>query len=78
MGWRSFRKEAFPLKKPLYEIVSRDKWEHPLFLADNLAELSEMSGKSLKTLQRGFNRARERKFETGIYKEVWVDLDTFE
>ena len=51
------------MKKYLYVITTKDEYELPMFVADTIRELSEMTGIKRKTLTHYFTLGRK-----GYYK----------
>lgn len=65
--------EQYMAKKrviPIYMIVTQDKYELPLFVAESLAEMSEMTGIREDTLRKGFSRIRKKR--DSKYRIAWV------
>lgn len=61
--------------KPLYLVVTRDKYELPVAVGDNMEDLSKQLGIAISSVSRGVNRARASGWKKGIYREVWVEMD---
>ena len=62
-------------KRPLYLIVTRDKFELPLAVGDNMDDLASQTGKSISNLAHSFNRSRRSGWKKGACREVWVDME---
>lgn len=62
-------------KRPLYLIVTCDKYELPLAVGDNMADLARQTGRSLSNLSHSFNRSRKSGWTKGSCREVWVDME---
>lgn len=62
-------------KRPLYLIVTLGKYELPLAVGDNMADLARQTGRSLSNLAHSFNRSRKSGWTKGSCREVWVDME---
>lgn len=62
-------------KRLLYLIVTRDKYELPLAVGDNMADLARQTGRSLSNLSHSFSRSRRSGWKKGACREVWVDME---
>ena len=62
------------MKKPLYMIVTRSRFELPVAVGDSLADLAQQTGMRQDSLIRMFNRCRRNGWR-GTCKEVFVDFD---
>ena len=62
-------------KIPLYLIVTLDKYELPLAVGDNMADLARLTGRSPSNLAHSFNRSRRSGWKKESCREVWVDLE---
>ena len=62
------------MKRPLYMIVTRGKFEIPIAVGDNMADLAKQTGMKPESLYKLFTRCRKTGFQRGTAKEVWVDF----
>ena len=57
----------------LYEVVTPDRYELPLCVADSIGELALLTGRDYNTVHKGVMRAfRSRNRGKGIYRVVWI------
>lgn len=54
----------------MYMIVTRDKFQFPLYWGETLGELSRRSGRDYQTLQKGFDRLRRKSYRRTEYEIV--------
>lgn len=57
----------------LYMIVSRDKYELPMAVADSISELAVITGMNVKTLRSSFSRLKSGAYKTSGY--VIIDVE---
>lgn len=62
--------------RPVYLMVTQDKYRLPLAVADTKTELAEITGSSLSSICHSIARQRAGKKATGKtnykYEEVWI------
>lgn len=60
------------MKNVVYMMVTRDKYELPLAIADTAAELARMLGRKERTIYSAMTQAKKKSWKS-IYVKVKID-----
>ena len=58
--------------KPVYLLVTKDKFELPLAVADSMYELARICGVTPSTIMNSVSTTSKRQVNNSQYKRVWV------
>lgn len=66
-----FDNEIEHMRHPLYLMVTKDKYELPMVVADSSYELAAMAGVNVINIMHAISRRSKRKAKKSRYQIVW-------